>query len=106
MFLCPPRLSTHPTFTSLNVGLWLQEFRKEVTKALPGYYVFFDDTALHVTWAWAWKGTGGYLDDEIPTMNFEKGNHDRCQFFKRFPGMCWLHLGRFHVTFPGCNSGW
>ena len=26
-----------------------------MTKALPGYYVFFDDTALHVTWAW--KGT-------------------------------------------------
>eukprot|EP00434_Breviolum_minutum_P025078 symbB.v1.2.022154.t1/scaffold1953.1/size126199/5 len=27
----------------------VEEFRKEVTKALPGYYVFFDDTALHVT---------------------------------------------------------
>ncbi|CAK8999232.1 unnamed protein product, partial [Durusdinium trenchii] len=27
----------------------LKAFREEVTKALPGYYLFFDETALHVT---------------------------------------------------------
>ena len=89
----PSHVFVHPNFPPsilrgsdwmLVVGMmgfrFLQEFRKEVTKALPGYYVFFDDTALHVTWAWR---NLGYLDDEIPTKNFDKGNHGPCQCIKK-----------------------
>ena len=48
-----------------------------MTKALPGYYVFFDETALHVTW-----------DEEGPLRrNFGKGNHDSCGKWET-PGKC------------------